>query len=798
MPKKLLFAMEVILLSVFLVACSSPEDKAASYIDNAALLFEEGKLGKAEIEYKNALQINQNLPDAWYGLARIYDRKQEWRKAYAVLTKIMELAPNHVDGRIMLGQIRLASNQIDHALSDAKDILVMAPGDARSHALMAAVQFRLENLKGAAEEVKKALAIEPDNSEATLVFARVLIARKKYDGALQLLDKAIRHNPDNLPMYLMKIQAYRESGNEEAVESVYLALIESFPENLTYKNALASHYIEAGDTERAERILEQITNADTANADNKLRLVAFKNQYRSAKDAIALLKTYINSSKDEYRYRFALAELYEKNDQPDRAISIYEEIYAADEEHANGLEALNKIALIEMRAGNRDKARALVDKVLARDKANEDSLLMLAGFQIAEQEYGDAVVTIRTVLRDRPDSIRALGMLGQAYDLMGSGELAVESYTKAFQLNPGGASVIANNLAKSLIRKGKVSLADDVLQESISHGNRTVDAIRLMAQIKLSLGDWDNAERLAKQLQSIEGQEAVSQQVLGIAYQGKKDQEASIEAFKRAHELSPASRQPIVALVRTYVRNGKITEARQFLESVLSVHDDNTTAYLMLGQLSLHEKDISGAISNFNKVIEINPRIDAGYLNLVSLYLRRNDVDRAEAIVMRGLSELPEHPMLTMNLASVYERKGDFGKAIETYETLLDKNPNLVVAKNNLASLLTDYGGNQASLDRARNIAAEFRSSRIPQFRDTYAWASVKSGVNLEEAVMILEGIVKENEQVDVYNYHLGEAYRARGDSNNAVAYLTRAVNLARPNSDIADQAKQSLRQLNQ
>ena len=65
-----------------------------------------------------------------------------------------------------------------------------------------------------------------------------------------------------------------------------------------------------------------------------------------------------------------------------------------------------------------------------------------------------------------------------------------------------------------------------------------------------------------------------------------------------------------------------------------------------------------------------------------------------------------------------------------------------------------------------------------------------------KEAIVILEGIVRENEQVDVYTYHLGEAYRRKGDSENAIAYLNKAVELAGENSDIAEKAKQSLQQI--
>jgi tetratricopeptide (TPR) repeat protein len=153
---------------------------------------------------------------------------------------------------------------------------------------------------------------------------------------------------------------------------------------------------------------------------------------------------------------------------------------------------------------------------------------------------------------------------------------------------------------------------------------------------------------------------------------------------------------------------------------------------------------------------------------------------------------------LTIGLATVYERQQEFDKAITLYEGLLQRNPDLIVAKNNLASMLSDYRDDQESYDRARQISMELRDSSVPQFRDTYAWASVKSGINLEEAVVILEEIVRENEATGIYRYHLGEAYRKKGDSENARRVFAKTIELERPGSPVAISAEKALKQVTQ
>lgn len=786
----------VLLLITPIYACSTPEEKAAKYIANADDLLEQGKPGKAELEYRNALQINQNLPDAWYGLAKIHERRREWRKAYAALTRIRDAHPDHVNGRIMLAQLILASNQIDQALEDAKDVLQLAPQDTRAHALMAAVQFRLGNNQEAMASVDRAFAIDPNNNEALLVRARVLIEEKKYKEALAELDRAIETNPDNVSLYLMKIQSFELMQDRKGVEGVYKALIDRFPDQVAYRVMLARLYMLEDKVDAAERELEQIVAIRPDDIAEKQRLLTFKARYRSPEEAARLLNEYIVQYPEEYQYRFDLGELYVRNQQLDKAVEIYEQIIRDDQLQPNGLEARNRLAVLSLRAGDAEKARGYVDEVLTNDPGNENGLLLRAGFKISDRQYDDAIVDLRTVLRDNPDSVKALGLIGQAYDATGSQQLALESYAKAYQASPGTA-VIANQLAKNLLRQGKYQQASEALQESMSSGNSSVEALKILTEVKLRLGEWDEAERLAKQLKDVEGQEALSEQVMGIVFQGREEVDQSITAFKQAHELAPDSSQPLVALVQTYVNNKNIPAARKFLDNVLAENDNNYIARTLLGRLHLLEQDVDQAILQFERVVEIVPQLEVGYRSLSFAHLRKNDVKKAEAVIQQGLKAIPTSQLLSINLASLYERQRRFGDAIAVYEALLEQNENLILAKNNLASLLTDYSDDQAGLDRARSISAELKDSRIPQFRDTYAWAAVKSGINLEEAIVILEGIVKENEQVDVYNYHLGEAYKKRGDKQQAIAFLTRATELANPNSDIYKKAKESLQQLN-
>jgi tetratricopeptide (TPR) repeat protein len=777
---------------VTLSGCTSPEEKAAQHLVNGEAFLEENKPQKARIEFKSALQLNQNLPAAWYGLARIHERRQQWDQAYGILTKLRNNNPRYMNGRILLATLLLAANQIDEALEDARDIVELAPDDARAHAISAAVQFRLNDLAAARQAVDQALQLDPQNEDAILVRARILIAEKKYKEALALLDEMLATRPDYASYYVMKLGIYEHLDDQSAVLQTYSKMVQQFPDNNVYQQALIQHHIDAGNLDQAEMLLKHDVEKDPQNLEKKLRVARFLNENRSSAEAIDLLGIYIEQDSDAYPLKFALAEIYLRNNQTAQAIAIYEGIIRDDELRPNGLQARNVLARIYLLAGMLPASKSLIDEVLAQDKNNENALMVLARFNLAEGKQDDAITNMRTVLRDNPRSVEALTLLGQAQMEQGASNLAVETLNKAFKLNPASA-VIANQLAELLVRTDRLEQADEILRESIEAGNQSIETFKLLTQIKLAQGKWGQAEQLAQRLESIPGEEASAQQVLGLAYHGSKQIDNSILAFRRAHDLDPKAPRPVAALVKAYVEDGKPEKAKVFLQSVVAENPDNTTAYHLLGQLSLREKDVQAAIGYFEKVIETAPQLALGYLSLGSIYLRQNELSQAEDIFSNGVQAVPASLSLAINRALVTEQQGKLDRAIELYEKLLDANPGVLLVRNNLASLLTDHRIDQASHERARYLAEVFRDSKISLFRDTYAWSSVRLGLYLEEAIAILKTIVSENETVGIYHYHLGEAYRKNGNSFDARKYLRRAIELEDPESSVATRAREAL-----
>ena len=72
----------IISLSYVVIACGGAEERKAAYLEKAEKSLNAGDLDKARIELKNVLQIDPKDARAYFKLGTIFERQQEFRKAF--------------------------------------------------------------------------------------------------------------------------------------------------------------------------------------------------------------------------------------------------------------------------------------------------------------------------------------------------------------------------------------------------------------------------------------------------------------------------------------------------------------------------------------------------------------------------------------------------------------------------------------------------------------------------------------------------------------------------------------------
>ena len=781
---------------LILVAGCSPADKANRFYEKGMALMQQGELVKARIELQNALQIKENMPEAWYALAQISEKQADYPKMFGMLNKVVDHDPKHLQAHIKLGRLLLAAGKLDRALAASDTTVALAKDNPDVLALRAGVLYKLGDKAGAITQANAALAKDPDNIDALIVLATERLAAKDGSKAIEYLDRGLKSNEKNIALQLIKVQALESLAKLDSAEEIFRKLAAFYPETRALRHILAQFLLSHGRKDAAEAEYRAIAAENPTDVAARLDVVRFVNTLKGQKAAFQELEAMIAKDPASNELTFALASLHRSRKDYKAAEAVYKAIIdKAGDGHQDSIRGKGLLAVALLARGDKPGARALVADVLAKDQHNEQGLLLKAGMAIDEHQLDAAIADLRILLRDVPDSARALLLLAKAHELAGSAELAQEHYLKAFRASKQAAAY-GMAYGEFMLKRGQPARAASVAEDILLTSPGDVSALKLLAQAKINLGDWVAAQAVADELRKQGDKGEVSEQISGLIQAGKKNYAQSIAAFKRAFDAAPAEMQPMVSLVRAYLLAGKPNDALTFLNSVIKASPNNINALLLQGQLLVMKGDQAAAAESFKTIINLQPDNPLGYTNLANLHLQSKRLAEADQTIATGLAAVPNDFALRLTQAGAHEVAGRFEDAIKLYEQLLKERPNSDVLANNLASLLSDHRTDKASLSRAYELAQRFKRTNVPQFKDTLGWSSYKIG-KANEAAPLIESATKALPEMPVLRYHLGMSYLALNKKDAARTELEKALTLSEgKNFPESEQVKQALKGL--
>ncbi|HQN65158.1 MAG TPA: tetratricopeptide repeat protein [Methylophilus sp.] len=776
MKSRLLKLVFVSFLAGLLLACSTPEEKAQKYYEKGMSLLETDP-DKAKLEFQNALQIKKNMTSALYGLALAAERKQDWKKTFALLNSVIDQDPQHVDALIKSAQILLAGNRLDVATERANKALALNPNNPSVFNLHAAIQLKLNNPKGAIDFANKALALDPKNQDAMIVLASERMAAKDPAGTLVFLDKALSSNEKNLAVHLFRIGSLEEMGRLEEADKGFQRMLQIAPDPVPVRRSYAEFLSRHGKMAEAEVQLREIIKISSKSLEAKLALVRFVVKTQGVEKGQESLEAFVKEQPENYDLAFALVDFYRAQKNSSAEDKLLQRIINQAGNSAHGNKAKTMLAYKLLVLGKKDEANKLINDALEYDKTNAQALLLRAGQELDAKNYDAAIIDLRTVLRDAPENHAAAFMLANAHERAGSPELAEEHYLKAFQASKFAARY---TLAYSefLLRRKQPERAEKVLEEAVNANVNDTQLLRTLAQFKLQRGDQVGAQALADKAKQLNKGARVADEIEGAISLSKNDLQGSINAFKRAYEAAPNDGQAVVALVRSYMLAGKKQDALNFIDAILKKNPNQIDAWLLKGQLYASTGESSKAIQVFTDLIQHHPDNAIGYQQLAMVQQQNKDLQGAEKTLQQGLAVAPKDFGLKLTQAALYESQGKNEDAISEYENVIKIRPDSQVAINNLVSLLSDTRNDQASYKRAYELSEALKDSKIPQFLDTYGWACYKVG-KLSEAEDALKEVVKLLPDMPVYQYHLAKVYIAKNDKILAKQALQKAIKAA-------------------
>jgi tetratricopeptide (TPR) repeat protein len=735
---------------VLCAACRGSQATQARYIQSGDQYVASGKFVEATVQYRNAVQKAPNSGNLRLKLADAYLGAGDLANAIGEYVRAADLLPGDVALQLKTGNLLLMAGRFDDAKGRAERALAKSPGDVNAQLLMANSLAGLKDLDAAVSQIEDALRVAPDHSGTYAALGALELSRGKRDEAEQAFRKAVDLQPSSIPAHLALANFYWLTNRLDASEQSLKRALALDPNHPLTNRILANFYLATKRLPEAEQPLKTVFEASKTPAS-----------------AIALEEYYVATG----RTPLARAILEPMLSDPRTSA-------AADV----------RLAALDYQDGHHDLAYQRLARVLEKDRANLQALLIKSSFLITDGKPDEALENANAATQRYPDSAPAFFTLGRIQAMRRQTDSAIAAFQEVLRINPRTtAAKIA--LGQLQLGQGKTDASLGLAVEALANEPGNADAQLLYVRGLLAQGVLDRAEtELGRLIARFPNSPAVHTQ-RGMLLARKGQEAAARLEFERALELKPDDLESFGGLVALDMADRNISAARARID--VRLKSSQTPALLTLAaRIYAAGNDLAKAEQFLRQAISEDGNYVVAYSSLAQLYIAQGKLDAAktefEAVAQRSPKSVAAQTMIGVLL----EARGDMEGAREQFERVIQTDSEAAVAANNLAWIYATRGGN---LDVAMHLAqvAQKHLPDIAEVGDTLGFIYYKKNL-ASLAVATLKASTAKDPGNSLYHYHLGLAYADSGDPEHARASLKRALAL-KPDFDGAEHARSLL-----
>lgn len=440
--------------------------------------------------------------------------------------------------------------------------------------------------------------------------------------------------------------------------------------------------------------------------------------------------------------------------------------------------AMSKDKMTEARrlvqAGSLEQAEAICRSLLRNRPNSIDALQLLGGIHCRRAEYAEASEVFKKAAHVQPRDPNVFRNLGFALSSQGDPSAAVEAYQRAAELAPGDAQILNDlgMLFRTLNRNGE---AIAHLEKAVSIAPDQVFPRRNLAELQLCQG---------------RAKEAI----------------ASFEEVVRQAPEDPVAHN---GLGNTFALTGNASEAIAAYERAIAIAPDFAEAENNLATLLRLTGKRDEAVDHCRRAVELRPDVPETHERLGQALMARGDLDEALVHSEAALKIKPGHVPALNNIGSILMDLGRFEESIAHFEKALSFEPNHILSLHNLSDLV-NQGHYTFSDEQIKHVAAacesktvrpdillfaHFSYARILEKQKRYeeAFASYERANLIKQKSLEMAGMAfkpsEHTQQVDsltaVFNRDFFESHEATGSDSKKPVFV---VGMPRSGTTLVEQ----------
>lgn len=650
---------------------------------------------EADRSFAEALALDANSGMALTGQSQRALAERKLDEAEALAKKATEVAPGFAPGWSLLGDILHAKRDAGGAEAAYSEAITKRSQNANDLLARVTVRLELDNRDGAAADIKTLRARGFVNPHAAFGEGLLALRDGKLEAAAEKFQEVLAKFPNYARVSCYAGVSFAATKRQNQAIAYLENCLNAYPQADLVRRTLAASYASSGQTARVEPLLRPLVERSPPDA--------------AAADLMAQLKLANNDPK-------AAAELLKK---------------VVESEQKNTRSFFN-LGLALTAAGELDEATAAFADAARMSENKIDPTLAEAQALLQLGRSNEGMARIERVLRDRPEDLQALNMLGIAKAQAGKLDEARGLFEKAIALKPED-TLARINLANVLTREGRSAEALGHLDAVLKEAPATAQALGMAVALDVQAQNPDRARaRIAK-----------------------------------AEAAKPGD--PDVALLKARFAGsqGDREQARQLLREALDKGGERSDALRELGQLELAAGNAAEATQLFERLVARPDRQAMDYLLLARSAETRGRLGQAREAVAQALAMSPDYPAarhadIRLDLR---ERKvADARRKLDALKAMAPAGP--------IADLLATEG-QLLLLEQKPEQAVDFYRQAFdaqPSGERAVQLARIQAGTGQGDAAMkTLEEWVEKNPRDYATRFVLADSFGKRGETARAI-----------------------------
>jgi len=730
---------------------------STALLARAQLQLNLGEVESAAASLNTLIERAPDNPAAWFAMGELRGMRRDVDAAAEAYDKVLELDPGNLQALRKRTMLALDQGDVQTARQGARLLLRAEPKDPGANLVMGVVELQNQRYAEAIEHLNRADAIMEQYPLLAFFLGSAHLAQGNLEQADSYASRFYAIAPGSVRGRKLLASIRLQEENYTAVDDLLRPVIEHQPEDVGALKLMANALIHQGQTEEGITLLARVAQLEPDSAEAQISLGAGLLLGGKAGDAELYIETALELQ-PEYRQADLLLVL--SHVQQANYEAALDKAGEFAQRNPNDTTSQNLIAWIHARSGDMEAAEQAYRQALETDPGDPGANHSLAQLALQEGDLDAAAAHYDTILRHHPDNLPAQ-LQRVLVDARRGDNAAVVARLEAAREDHPTALEPRLLLGRHYLSQGrpeKVSTAFVGLSEA---QRRDPAVLQLTALAQLGERDHSQALFTLEQLTTSEPDSAPYHYLTAMAAAGTGDIQKAERELDRALELNPDHQGARVARAKLMLRLDREEAFREELEVLKEELPDNVDVMLMQAAAAGQEDDPQAAVAFARRAFETSP-MTGTVLALGGYHTEAGDLPAARALYRGWLEKNPDDTAVRLKLAEDLMVAGE--EATDAYRQTLQREPDNVVALNNLAWLLREKAPGEA-LEYARR-AGELAPDNASTL-DTLAVVEYLNG-NLAQARRSIRRALESDPDHPSLLYHKAMIANAAGATDEA------------------------------